>query len=1067
MVSFGSPDTTQVQSHRNSCSRAPALRRMFALLITMVAATEALAASGPPGSFVTARMVDSETLCASYVNRQNTEHYIIRADGQKLAGKAFWSKRMIDPAIARLTSDMQRLRSSGSKSAKKAFKRAKADKAALSAAKRNLRQCALGNPPNADEPLLQFSHITNLVEKSCLSCHAALGWQNTNTFFVDSGRIVPGDLESSPFYTFLTANPEGYQPAYMPKGLSALPALDIWRIARWISDSARSGGDTPLPTPTPGGEEGEGRALYQQYCAACHNPIDSATKLRRSADEIARAIATVPQMQHLGASLTQVQLNKIALALSRATPPVIDGSVAVRSLGDVTEGNPGSPQQMARFEITFTGSSQPFTIGYVTSNGPATGSAIPALAGKDYGFRVGTLEFSGLNGEAKVVEVPVYPNLYEQPDLMFSLDIGGSSRAAVQVATSTALVTIIDDDTAALVQVPRASSVRMAFNFNTDFKDALGLSDAIAQGAPTVVSPGRVGGGALQVSSADSLTVPGARLAGMNAFTFAAWVNWTNPASTSSRIFDFGSSTTNYIYVTGRDANNRCRFEIRGSATFTLQCPTNVTLPGNQWVHLAVTYDPSSGEMKIFTNGQIAASRTGVTVPMSGLTFSQNSLLRSRVSGATNFTGRLDEVYVWSAALSQAEIAELMNLTASGTFTAALRVSLNGQTVLNGSTIDLGDIDIAQGWQESLTVENLDIAGLHFTSIPNVSVVGGQAQEFSLEVQPFAWQQLIAPGNLTAFTVRFAPRLPGVHVATVVVPNSDQHNQNFGFAIRARAVGSAVIPSPTPSPGSPDANLVAGQQLYSTTCAGCHGSLAASQKRNVTSLRLVNALALNGVPSMQGLNLSETQVAQIVLALNSPPPESESGVAHVRSAIKPRGTAQHVAERFRAVFLPDVPVASYTTDDTALWAIISQNILGRNPANGALTSGRAPFFGGHCSRFESLTCPQEMQVSNMRAAANTVRSGLLIRTCESLLANVNNDRALVNALARIGHGTADPLDVSSMRALYRLFQPGAVLPNSIATLLVTFTSGMSGLSNADRWRYAALAICDDVHWEDF
>ena len=437
------------------------------------------------------------------------------------------------------------------------------------------------------------------------------------------------------------------------------------------------------------------------------------------------------------------------------------------------------------------------------------------------------------------------------------------------------------------------------------------------------------------------------------------------------------------------------------------------------------------------------------------------------MSGATNFTGQLDEVYVWNAALNPAEITEVMNMTASGIFTAAIRVSLNGQVVPNGGTIDLGDIDIAQGWQESVIVENLDVGGLHFTGTPNVSVVGGQAEAFSVEVQPFAWQQLMAPGAITASTLRFQPVLPGVHVATVVVPNSDLNNQNFGFALRARAVGSSVVPSPMPSPGSPDADLVAGQQLYAATCAGCHGSLAASQKRNVTSARLLSALGPSGVPSMQGLGLTQTQIAQIVLALNSPPPDSQSAFVHVRSAIKPRGTAQHVAERFRAVFLPDVPQASYTTDDNALWGIISQNILGRNPTSGALTSGRAPFFGGHCSRFDSLTCPQELQISNMRAAANTVRSGLVIRTCEALLTNANNDRALVNALGRIGRSPSDALDVANIVALYRLFQPGALLPNSIATVVMTFTSGLPSLSNADRWRFALLALCDDVHWEDF
>lgn len=61
-----------------------------------------------------------------------------------------------------------------------------------------------------------------------------MGWQNNEAWFISSGRVVPANLVSSSLYTYLSNNPEGYAPAYMPKNLPALPATEIASIRNWI-----------------------------------------------------------------------------------------------------------------------------------------------------------------------------------------------------------------------------------------------------------------------------------------------------------------------------------------------------------------------------------------------------------------------------------------------------------------------------------------------------------------------------------------------------------------------------------------------------------------------------------------------------------------------------------------------------------------------------------------------------------------------------------------------------------------------------------------------------------------
>ena len=66
----------------------------------------------------------------------------------------------------------------------------------------------------------------------------------------------------------------------------------------------------------------DGAALYAQNCAACHGPIETSPKLRRTAAQIAQAIASTPEMAHLS-TLAAAQVEAIAKAL-RADPEEVD-----------------------------------------------------------------------------------------------------------------------------------------------------------------------------------------------------------------------------------------------------------------------------------------------------------------------------------------------------------------------------------------------------------------------------------------------------------------------------------------------------------------------------------------------------------------------------------------------------------------------------------------------------------------------------------------------------------------------------------------------------------------------
>lgn len=1018
--------------------------------IALPPSTAVAASKLPAGELMDVRPVqdDDALLCSFYLKSGKFETALMRFDGKKQLNKPYWTRKLIKKTIVTLN---ETIKNGSSLSAKK-LKKAKSDKKALQKSQKQIAECEKAEDPRSPQSIVEFKHIKPILETQCLKCHNVLGWTNEQSFFMSTGRVVPNNLEASPLYTYLSNNPEGFQPGYMPKGLTPISDLDIMLIARWIKTINSFNPNLPTPTPTPSGELGEARATYNSICSGCHGLIDVSAKAGKTEAQIRNALLTIPQMRNL--VLSDDQIRKIALALGSVSPPR-EGTVSVRTLSATSEGNPGGVGVTMQFEISLTGTtSQPFTVGYVTSNDTA-------LADSDFEFSAGTVEFQGIHGEKHIVAVNLIPDSNEERDETFTLDIGGISYGGVRIDVGSAIGTILNDDVFTQNLPAQSSKLRVAYGFNGDYADAVGLGDAVAVGDAVISSAAKVGSGSVELDEgADQLTVPARPFMGMTDFTLSTWVYWTNATSTTTRIIDFGSSASNYLYFTPKDSTNRCRFEIRTTnGTFLLQCNTGVALPANRWVHLATTFNSVTDEMKIFIDGQQAATRTGVTLVLSTLTANDNKIGKSRVAGNVDFAGRLDEMTVWDAALTAAEIAQVMAMTQTISVTAGMEVRLNNQLVTNGGVLDLGAVEIGQVLDLPLVITNAGVAGLGLTGAPLVQIGGQNSTEFKAQYQPWPWQELIGTGSVATFMLRYTPTSPGTKTATLIVPNSDMRNGNFAVALKAIASGTP-LPEPPPPSGN-DTPLVQGQFLYAANCSGCHGVLVNSQKRGA-SLATVTA-ALNpstGIPQMRSLSLSSAQIDMIVLALNSPPPTTGS-TERVSNSVTNLGTAPYVASAFRSIFLPD-DATTYNADDTSINVKIWEQVMGVRPDFSVGFAGRVSAFGGRCDRFDTK-CLDEAKGVSQRPAPNAVRSALLIRACDEVL---TFDRAVQNALGKVQRTTASPLDLQATKDLYELFYPGKTMSPALAQVINTYTQGLTQLTQIDHWRFQLHLLCSAGEWEN-
>lgn len=152
-------------------------------------------------------------------------------------------------------------------------------------------------------------------------------------------------------------------------------------------------------------------------------------------------------------------------------------------------------------------------------------------------------------------------------------------------------------------------------------------------------------------------SLPSNPLAGADEFTAEGWVDWSGGSSYEQPVFDFGSSTTNYMYLTpaGGGSEHELLFEIRTGASSDVQV-TASKLVSKQWVYVAVT-ETSSGTITLYVNGEQVGQTTSATLFPSSLgSVSDDYLGKSQDVSAPLFEGSMSNVAFYSKALSAARI---------------------------------------------------------------------------------------------------------------------------------------------------------------------------------------------------------------------------------------------------------------------------------------------------------------------------------------------------------------------------------------------------------------------------
>ena len=212
------------------------------------------------------------------------------------------------------------------------------------------------------------------------------------------------------------------------------------------------------------------------------------------------------------------------------------------------------------------------------------------------------------------------------------------------------------DEIARLNSAESLMGLRAGYAFEGNGDDSTATYNATVSGDPEFTS-GAIGQGLQLDAYDDFVTLPNG-IASSESLSFATWVNWSGGAAWQ-RIFDFGTGTDQYLFLTPSSADGMMRFGITTGSYMAEQAVQTDGLTVGEWTHVAITL--GDGVANLYLNGALAASSPVSLTPVDVLNSGSqaNYIGKSQWENDPLFNGLMDEFRIYGYALTANEVSVL------------------------------------------------------------------------------------------------------------------------------------------------------------------------------------------------------------------------------------------------------------------------------------------------------------------------------------------------------------------------------------------------------------------------
>ena len=152
----------------------------------------------------------------------------------------------------------------------------------------------------------------------------------------------------------------------------------------------------------------------------------------------------------------------------------------------------------------------------------------------------------------------------------------------------------------------------------------------------------------------------------------SAWFKTSNSGSQmhiAGRGANYSTSLSSWALF--RRTNNGLAVQLRSGDAYQYAFSPATTFNDGNWHHAAFTREVSSGNLKLYINGSLIVTTTGVTAVLNNET--KDTFIGADTVPNEYFTGDIDEVAIWNKAISDNAVQEIYNATTNNPgFTADL-----------------------------------------------------------------------------------------------------------------------------------------------------------------------------------------------------------------------------------------------------------------------------------------------------------------------------------------------------------------------------------------------------------
>jgi hypothetical protein len=205
---------------------------------------------------------------------------------------------------------------------------------------------------------------------------------------------------------------------------------------------------------------------------------------------------------------------------------------------------------------------------------------------------------------------------------------------------------------------PGAANLVASYAMENNVTDGSGNGHNGTAETGSSFGPGPAGYGRALVLDGTSghATLPiGSLLPSLTSATFMSWVNYADTGGAWQRVFDFGTGTDVYAFLTP-DGAGGVRFAITTTSSAGESQLNSSGALSTGWHHLAVSIDGETGQMTLYRDGIAVDSQPTETLPSDLGVTTQNWIGRSEYDGDPYFNGSIDDFRIYSRALSGSEV---------------------------------------------------------------------------------------------------------------------------------------------------------------------------------------------------------------------------------------------------------------------------------------------------------------------------------------------------------------------------------------------------------------------------